>query len=140
VGGSILAPLFNGGRIRAQADAAAARREQAAWAYRGVALTAFAEVENGLESVQQLEEQGERARAQRDALARSLRLAHNRYSAGYASYLERARRPARLAGDGTRGNPTCRVAAERGGQPVPGPGWRLDTAAVARRTLICPGR
>ena len=34
VGGSILAPLFEGGRLRAQADAAAARRDQAAYLYR----------------------------------------------------------------------------------------------------------
>ncbi|MCI0570015.1 MAG: TolC family protein, partial [Myxococcaceae bacterium] len=88
LGGSILAPIFNGGRLQAQADAAAARRDQAAWAYRGVTLTAFAEVESGLEAVQRLEQQGEHARAQRDVLARSLRLAHNRYTAGYASYLE----------------------------------------------------
>ena len=57
-------------------------------AYRGVALVAFAEVEGGLEAVQRLEEQGEHTRAQRDVLARALRLAHDRYHAGYASYIE----------------------------------------------------
>jgi multidrug efflux system outer membrane protein len=87
-GGSILAPLFDGGRIAAQADVAAARRNQAAFAYRSAALTAFREVEDALAAVSRLEEQEVALRAQREALAESLRLATNRYRAGYSPYLE----------------------------------------------------
>ncbi len=88
LGGSVLAPLFSGGRLRAQVDAAAARRDQAAHAYRGTALTAFREVEDALAGVARLGEQADSLQRQRDLLAETLRLATNRYRAGYAGYLE----------------------------------------------------
>jgi NodT family efflux transporter outer membrane factor (OMF) lipoprotein len=88
VGGSILAPIFEGGRLHAQADAAAARRNQAAYAYRKAALTAFREVEDSLAAVERTAAQEDMIRAQRDALARVLTTATNRYRAGYSPYLE----------------------------------------------------
>jgi NodT family efflux transporter outer membrane factor (OMF) lipoprotein len=88
IGGSILAPLFQGGRLTAQANAAAARRDQAAFAYRRAALTAFREVEDALAAVQRTAEQEQALSAQRNALADALRLATNRYRAGYSPYLE----------------------------------------------------
>jgi len=88
IGGSILAPLFEGGRLRAQADTAAARRDQAAYSYRKVALNSFREVEDALAAVQRTSEQELALRQQRDALARALVQATNRYRAGYSSYLE----------------------------------------------------
>jgi NodT family efflux transporter outer membrane factor (OMF) lipoprotein len=88
VGGSILAPLFEGGRLRAQADGAAARRDQAAYLYRKVALNAFREVEDALAAFQRTSEQELALRQQRDALAQALTQATNRYGAGYSCYLE----------------------------------------------------
>lgn len=88
LGGSILAPLFNAGRLAGQVDAAAARRDAAAYAYRQTALNAFAEAENALEGVVDIARQRESAERQRDAVAEALRHASNRYSSGYASYLE----------------------------------------------------
>ncbi|MBO9499034.1 MAG: efflux transporter outer membrane subunit [Novosphingobium sp.] len=88
IGGSILAPIFEGGRLRAQADAAAARRDQAAFAYRKTALTAFREVEDALAAVQRTAEQEQVIAAQRTSVAEVLRLATNRYRAGYSPYLE----------------------------------------------------
>ena len=88
LGGSILAPLFEGGRLRAQADVAAARRDQAAYFYRKVALNAFREVEDAHAAFQRTEEQELALQRQRDALARALVQASNRYHAGYSSYLE----------------------------------------------------
>ncbi|WP_255371464.1 efflux transporter outer membrane subunit [Cupriavidus sp. YR651] len=88
IGGSVLAPIFEGGRIVAGADAAAARRDEAAFAYRRVALTAFREVNDNLAAVQKLGEQEQRLQQQRDALAAALRHATNRYRAGYSPYLE----------------------------------------------------
>lgn len=88
IGGSILAPIFNGGRLRAQADAAAARRDQAAFAYRRAALTAFREVEDGMAAERYLSEQERAVTAQRNALARALRSATSRYREGYSPYLE----------------------------------------------------
>jgi NodT family efflux transporter outer membrane factor (OMF) lipoprotein len=89
LGGSILAPLFEGGALRAQADAAAARRDQAAFAYRRTALAAFRDVEDALAAIQRSAEQEKALAGQRDALAIALRLATNRYLAGYASYLDK---------------------------------------------------
>jgi NodT family efflux transporter outer membrane factor (OMF) lipoprotein len=88
LGGSVLAPLFTGGRLNAQYEAAASQRDQAAFAYRRTVLTAFSEVENALAGVPRLAEQVDHARQRRDILMRSLGYAHDRYQAGYASYLE----------------------------------------------------
>ncbi|WP_338056530.1 efflux transporter outer membrane subunit [Sphingomonas montana] len=88
VGGSVLGPIFDGGRVRAGAEGAAARRDAAAFAYRGTALTAFREVDDSLAGVRRSGEQADAVGLQRQALAQALRLATNRYRAGYASYIE----------------------------------------------------
>lgn len=88
LGGSILAPIFNGGKIRAQADGAAARRDQAAFAYRRAALTAFREVEDGMASVERYGQQEEVLTRQQAALLRVQQLASRRYREGYSPYLE----------------------------------------------------
>ena len=87
-GGSVLAPLFAGGRLRAGTETAAAQRDQAAESYRRTALTAFSEVDNALASVASADEQLRIGIAQRAALAESLRLARNRYREGYSPFLE----------------------------------------------------
>src|SRR3546814_401147 len=88
IGGSILAPLFEGGRLQAGVDTAAARRDQAAFAYKRTTLAAFREVEDALVSVVKLAEQRRSLEAQRAAVAEALRHATNRYQAGYSPYLE----------------------------------------------------
>jgi multidrug efflux system outer membrane protein len=88
VGASALAPIFEGGRLRAQADAAAARRDQAAFSYRKTALTAFREVEDALATAQRTGEQVKALEGQRDALADALHLATNRYRAGYSPHID----------------------------------------------------
>jgi len=88
LGGSVLAPIFDGGRLRGASDAAAARRDQAAFAYRKAVLTAFNEVESALEGQGRLTEQEDHARLQRVAASNALQHAHKRYQAGYVAYLE----------------------------------------------------
>jgi NodT family efflux transporter outer membrane factor (OMF) lipoprotein len=88
LGGSILAPIFDRGRLQAQFDSATAQRDEAAFAYRGVVLTAFSEVENALAGQGRFAEELSHVTARRDVLKRSLEHARNRYEAGYASYLE----------------------------------------------------
>lgn len=88
IGGSVLAPIFDGGRIRAGAEGAAARRDAAAFAYRGAALVAFREVDDSLAGVRRANEQVGDVELQREAVAEALVLARNRYRAGYASYIE----------------------------------------------------
>jgi multidrug efflux system outer membrane protein len=88
IGGSVLAPLFEGGRIAAEADVAASQRDQAAWFYRETVLTSFREVEDALSTVTQLDAQLVVARHEVGILVETLRLATNRYREGYSSYLE----------------------------------------------------
>src|SRR5262249_50998607 len=57
LGASITAPIFDSGRLQAQQETAAARRDQAAYSYKNAALSAFREVEDGLASVELLKEQ-----------------------------------------------------------------------------------
>lgn len=87
-GGSVLAPLFDGDRLRAQAEIAGTVRDRAVYSYETVVRTAFAETDNALTAVQRLNEQLTEAQARQVASAEVLRVAHNRYANGYASYLE----------------------------------------------------
>ncbi|MDM0065838.1 efflux transporter outer membrane subunit [Variovorax sp. J31P207] len=88
LGGSVLAPIFDGGRLQAQVRASDARRDLALAGYEKVVLTAFAEVEDQLAAVGDLGRQGQQAEAQRVALQEAVRVATNRYREGYASYLD----------------------------------------------------
>ncbi|MCX7283452.1 MAG: efflux transporter outer membrane subunit [Novosphingobium sp.] len=88
VGGSVLAPLFEGGRLRAGAETAGAQRDAAAFSYRKVALTALREVNDQLVAVDALDRQVRIQTKQRDALAEANRLAGNRYREGYSPLLE----------------------------------------------------
>ena len=88
IGGSILAPLFQGGLLTGQFNAATAQRDQAAYVYRKTVLTAFREVEDQLALIDRMAAQEQALLAQRAAVAEVLRHATNRYRAGYSPYLE----------------------------------------------------
>ncbi|EJL89753.1 efflux transporter, outer membrane factor lipoprotein, NodT family [Herbaspirillum sp. CF444] len=88
VGGSILAPLLDGGRLQAQADAATARRDEAAFAYKRATLVAWREVEDALAAEDGAARQESAILAQKQALAQAYALAGNRYRNGYSPYLE----------------------------------------------------
>jgi outer membrane protein, multidrug efflux system len=88
IGGSILAPLMDSGRLWAQEEIVAAERDQAAFAYRKTALTAFSEVEDALAAIHRLKTQENSTIAERDAYARALTFATNRYRAGYSPFLD----------------------------------------------------
>lgn len=88
LGGSVLAPIFAGGRLTGEYDAAAARRDQAAYAYRSTVLNAFREVEDRMVTLDRLAAQKDALTAQRTAVADALRHARNRYQAGYTAYIE----------------------------------------------------
>ncbi|MBW8015207.1 MAG: efflux transporter outer membrane subunit [Planctomycetes bacterium] len=79
---SIAAPIYKGGRLKAQVKAAKARTEQAAANYSGLVLKALQEVEDSLSSQEYL---AESALHQKERLAEALRgekLANERYSQG----------------------------------------------------------
>lgn len=88
LGGSFLAPIFQGGKLQAQLDGATAQRDQAAWAYRSTVLGAFREVEDRMAVLANLEQQEVALEAQQAAVADGLRHARNRYRAGYTPYIE----------------------------------------------------
>ena len=81
-------PLFDGGRVQAQTDAAGAQRDQLVYTYENVVRNAFAETENSLGAIYRLKQQAVENDARRATAADTLRIAHNRYRNGYASYLE----------------------------------------------------
>jgi NodT family efflux transporter outer membrane factor (OMF) lipoprotein len=87
IGVSALAPIFDSGRRHANADVAAAQRDEAAFAYRGVALKSFQEVEDALAAIRQLEERRKVLAEEVDADAAALRVSAERYQSGYASYI-----------------------------------------------------
>lgn len=88
LGGSVLAPIFNGGRLQALAQASQARRDQALAAYERTVLAAWGEVEVQLNSREQQQVQWEEAQAQHRAMADSLRITRRRVQEGQASALE----------------------------------------------------
>ncbi|WP_432380489.1 efflux transporter outer membrane subunit [Duganella sp. P38] len=86
--GVVAAPIFDGGRVQSQTDAVAAQRDQTIYAYENAVRAAFSETENGLGAIVRLKEQAVQNDARRATAAETLRIAHNRYRNGYASYLE----------------------------------------------------
>jgi NodT family efflux transporter outer membrane factor (OMF) lipoprotein len=86
--GAVAAPVFEGDRVQHQTDAAAAQRDQSVFAYENAVRTAFAETDNSLGAIYRLKEQAVQNDARRATAAETLRIAHNRYRNGYASYLE----------------------------------------------------
>jgi multidrug efflux system outer membrane protein len=86
--GAIAAPVFEGDRVQYQTDAVAAQRDQAVFAYENAVRSAFSETDNSLGAIYQLKEQAVQNDARRATAAETLRIAHNRYRNGYASYLE----------------------------------------------------
>ena len=88
IGASILAPIFDAGRLKAQEDSAAARRDQAAFGYRKAALEAFGQVEDALAATQRLHEQLDSLQAQKAALDKTLAIATERYKSGYSPFLD----------------------------------------------------
>lgn len=88
LGTSILAPLYDAGRLRARQDSADARRDAAAFAYRKTVLQAFSEVEDNLVATAKYRQQVDAVTRQRDFLAHAFALASRRYREGYVNYLD----------------------------------------------------
>jgi multidrug efflux system outer membrane protein len=84
----LFAPIFQGGRIRRNHDAAKARFEQALAQYQKAALNSYREVANAIVSVKKLGEARLELEDGVEALQNAARLSRSRYDAGLASYLE----------------------------------------------------
>ena len=88
LGGSLLAPIFQGGRLAALEDAARARMEQAVAAYRSQVLVALREVSDAAVSYSKLEAVLTQIDLQVKATTAAERLARMRYEGGVSNYLE----------------------------------------------------
>jgi NodT family efflux transporter outer membrane factor (OMF) lipoprotein len=131
LGGSVLAPLFDGGRLRAQVRASDARRDQALAAYEKTVLTAFGEVEDQLAAIEELGRQSAEAEAQHRALQEAVRVATNRYREGYASHLDEldAQRNLFSAEQSVLQLRADRLAAQVALYRALGGGWQPDSQA-----------
>lgn len=86
--GNLLAPLFQGGRLQAEANRQLAAEQEALASYVAVALSAFAEVENALASAGYLEEAQEALGRAVTASESSLEIAQDRYFNGVFDILD----------------------------------------------------
>ena len=87
IGGSLAQPIFEGGRLRAEAEAAEARQRQAVAQYQKTIQNAFREVRDALTAQTRTREVYEAEGERTIALREALKLAIARYEAGLESQL-----------------------------------------------------
>jgi len=85
---NLVAPIFKGGQLRAQVEAARARAEAASAQYAGAVLQALREVEDALTADATLQNQLEAARRRVDAASNAEELARWRYDGGTGALLD----------------------------------------------------
>ena len=129
IAAGLTAPIFQGGTLLHQERAAKATLAQSAEQYQSTVLTAFQNVADSLNAVEQDAATLKAAKASSDAAQVTLDLSQRQYKAGYANYLALERRAGLPAG-------AHRLGAGRG-RPV-----RRHRCAlpVARRRLVAPRR
>ena len=88
VGGSILGPLFNFGRLQRQLDIEQSKTRQAVLAYERTVLNAFRSVEDALVEIKTLKEQLVAREQRLEASLNAQFLSGERYDKGVTSYLE----------------------------------------------------
>ena len=86
--GSLSAPLFEGGALRAQVDIAKLNAEQAFWEYQDTLLGAVNEVENALGQEQSLTEQQLQISNALDSAKRSFSNYQSKYQQGLVDILD----------------------------------------------------
>jgi len=87
-GGSAIAPIFDGGRRRANLDQAIAAYDQTVANYRETVLTGFQQVEDNVAALRILENEAQVQEQAVTAARKYLELANTRYVGGVTSYLE----------------------------------------------------
>jgi NodT family efflux transporter outer membrane factor (OMF) lipoprotein len=87
-GGSAAAPIFDGGRRRANLDQAIAGYDETVANYRQTVLTGFQQVEDNLAALRILEKEADTQQRAVIASQKSLDLSLTRYRGGITSYLE----------------------------------------------------
>ena len=87
LGASVTQPIFDGGTLLHRERAARAAYDQTAEQYRGTVLTAFQNVADTLNALQQDADGLKAAADAKDAAGVTLDLAKKQYETGYANYL-----------------------------------------------------
>lgn len=87
IAGNIVQPIFQGGRLRAQADVAEGQRDEAFYTYVDVALTALSEVETALEVDNLLARRVTESDEAADYAEEAVRVSFNRYMQGIEPFL-----------------------------------------------------
>jgi multidrug efflux system outer membrane protein len=88
LGAGLFQPIFNGGRIRQNYDAAVARYDFALAQYQKAALNGYREVADSLVTIQKLAERRAEIETGVEALRDAVQLSRSRYETGLSSYLE----------------------------------------------------
>jgi len=88
LGADLLQPILEGGRNRANLEAAKAAYDTTVANYRQSVLTAFQQVEDGLSGLNALSQASASQTAAVDDSQRALQLANNRYEGGLTNYLD----------------------------------------------------
>jgi multidrug efflux system outer membrane protein len=88
VGGNLLQPIYQGGRIRSNYHLAWAQRDQAELQYRQTVQQAFGEVSNSLVGYEQSRKYRMKLQEQTKTYEELVRLANVRYLGGYTAFLE----------------------------------------------------
>jgi NodT family efflux transporter outer membrane factor (OMF) lipoprotein len=88
IGADALEPVLQGGRNRANLEAARAGYDQSVANYRQSVLTAFQEVEDGISNLQTLSQALSTQAAAVEDAKRALDIANNRYVGGVTNYLD----------------------------------------------------
>lgn len=87
LGANLLAPIFNHGRLRAERDRSLARQEELLETYRKAILTAFADTERSLNSIDGLDRQLHWQQQELEQAQRAFDLSDSRYQAGAETLL-----------------------------------------------------
>jgi outer membrane protein, multidrug efflux system len=87
IGAGLFAPIFEGGRLRANLAAVKAQYQQAVAAYLNQVLVAYQDVEDALTDLSALTDEADRMRAAVAASEEYLRVARVQYKQGLATYL-----------------------------------------------------
>lgn len=88
VGGNVVQPIFQGGRIRSNYRLAWAQRDQAELQYKQTVQQAFGEVSNSLVGYEQSRKYRMKLQEQTKTYEELVRLANVRYLGGYTAFLE----------------------------------------------------
>lgn len=86
--GNLIAPIFGGGKLRANVKKTQAQKEQMLFTYQKTILTSFKEVSDALIQVQKMQDIVKSQMITEQAAQTAFDLSNQLYNAGYASYLD----------------------------------------------------